>query len=62
MQPELGQLYDAEELSMKDFALVYCKQDERVWKNLSEYHVNYIYVRKDLLPKTGVEQIKVPCL
>ena len=62
MQPELGQLYDAEELSMKDFALVYCKQDERVWKNLSEYHVNYIYVRKDLLPKIGVGQIKVPCL
>ena len=62
MQPELGQLYDAGELSMKDFALVYCKQDERVWKNLLEYHVNYIYVRKDLLPKIGVEQIKVPCL
>lgn len=59
MQPELSELYDADELSMRDYALVYCAPSEMVWKNTSEYYVNYIYVRRDLLEKIGIEEINV---
>lgn len=59
MQPELSELYDADELSMRDYALVYCAPSEMVWKNISEYYVNYIYVRRDLLEEIGIEEINV---
>jgi hypothetical protein len=49
MQPELDFLYDADELSMQDYELVYFAPDEKIWKNTSEYSGNYIYVRRDLL-------------
>lgn len=59
MQPELSELYDANELSMRDYALVYYAPSELVWKNTSEYYVNYIYVRRDLLEKIGIEEIDI---
>jgi hypothetical protein len=55
MQPELGFLYDADELSMQDYELVYFAPDEKIWKNTSEYSGNYIYVRRDLLEETGLQ-------
>lgn len=59
MQPDLSDLYDADELSMRDYALVYCAPSEMVWKNTSEYYVNYIYVRRELLEEIGIEEINV---
>ncbi|MBO5208320.1 MAG: hypothetical protein J6B68_03135 [Lachnospiraceae bacterium] len=59
MNPELNMLYDGEELSYKDYALVYYAADERIWKNITEYHGNYIYVRRDLLAEIGLEEVKV---
>jgi hypothetical protein len=55
MQPELGFLYDADELSMQDYELVYFAPDEKIWKNTAEYSGNYIYVRRDLLEETGLQ-------
>jgi hypothetical protein len=55
MQPELSFLYDADELSMKDFELVYFAPDEKIWKNTAVYSGNYIYVRRDLLEETGFQ-------
>ncbi len=59
MQPDLSELYHGEELSMKDYALVYYAPDEKVWKNVTEYHGNYIYIRRELLEETGLEEIQV---
>lgn len=59
MQPDLSELYDADELSMRDYVLVYYAPSEMVWKNTSEYYVNHIYVRRDLLEKIGLEQIDI---
>lgn len=59
MQPELNELYAGDELSMRDYALVYFAPSEMVWKNTSEYYVNYIYVRRDLLEKIGLEEMDV---
>lgn len=57
--PDIGELYDADELSMRDYVLVYCAPNEMVWKNTSEYYVNYIYVRRELLEEIGLEQIDI---
>lgn len=59
MKPELSALYDSPELSMRDYALVYYAADEKVWKNVTEYHGNYIYVKRDLLQETGLEEVQV---
>ena len=56
MQPDLSDLYDADELSMRDYVLAYYAPCEMVWKNTSEYYVNYIYVRRDVVEKLGIEE------
>lgn len=62
MQPDLSELYHGEELSMKDYALVYYAPDEKIWKNVAEYHGNYIYIRRTLLEETGLKEIQVHSL
>ncbi|MDD6656334.1 MAG: hypothetical protein PUE95_03370 [Lachnospiraceae bacterium] len=59
MKPELNELYSPEELNIQDYVLVYYAPDEKIWKNVAEYHRNYIYIKKSLLQETGLEEVKV---
>jgi hypothetical protein len=55
MNPAIGLVWDAEELSYRDYAMVYFEKAQMPWKvNVSDTMM-VIYVREDLLEKIGLE-------
>lgn len=58
-QPQIGMLYDYDELNYNDYTLVYNEKIEPIWKCFSELEFSKIYVRNDLLEETGLTRAKI---
>lgn len=58
MNPELGLIYDEEELSMADYTLVYSRISHLIWKGNPSYSRANIHVRNDLLEELGLEEVE----
>nr|MBQ8253626.1 hypothetical protein [Lachnospiraceae bacterium] len=55
MNPELSLVWKPEELSYKDYVMVYFEKGEMPWKANVTYSMAVIYVRRDLVEKLGLE-------
>jgi hypothetical protein len=58
--PELSVLWDEEELSYDDYALVYLAPVNYIMKNELQTNWSKIYVRRDLLDELGLVEIEEP--
>jgi hypothetical protein len=59
-EPRLSAIWDEDELSYEDYAMVYLEPVNYIMKNELQVGWSKIYVRKDLLDELGLEEIDEP--
>ena len=57
MSPDIGLVWEAEELSYRDYVMVYFKTAEMPWKVNVSNSTGVIFVRKDLASKLGLKTV-----